>query len=254
VHQTVRWASRAHANGRQRNLRVTRGPRQRSPSRIALSGVPPDCPVCQGVRGCNGRLRQKRKEIAHYSLSGGAPKCPVRPRTEGNYCLLNGAPTAPSFLGAIKGTPRRMEQYTRHLLNILRHLDSPSTHLILCVWDLSTCLSCELVALCCVLVSWLVCVSLLRLYLLRVFLFPPLLLWFKCDQSCKGDRLQLVEIPHKGNTWEKEENCGTQVWSLDHLRGIECNPLPKEVTTTWSRHWPNHGIKSRCLLCDFLLW
>jgi hypothetical protein len=23
----------------------------------------PDCPVCQGGRGCNSRLRQKRKEI-----------------------------------------------------------------------------------------------------------------------------------------------------------------------------------------------
>jgi hypothetical protein len=26
-----------------------------------------------------------------------------------------------------------------------------------------------------------------------------LLLWFHCDQSCKGERLQLVEIPHKGD-------------------------------------------------------
>jgi hypothetical protein len=28
---------------------------------------------------------------------------------------------------------------------------------------------------------------------------PTLLLWFHCDQSCKGERLQLVEIPHKGD-------------------------------------------------------
>jgi hypothetical protein len=66
--------------------------------------------------------------------------------------------------------------------------------------------------------------------------------------SCKSERLQLVEIPHKGNTWEMEENRGTQVWSLDHLRGVEFNPWPKEVTTTWSRHWPNHGIKSSSLV------
>jgi hypothetical protein len=33
-----------------------------------------------------------------------------------------------------------------------------------------------------------------------------------------------MEIPHKGNTCEKEKNYGTQVLSLDHLRGIECNP------------------------------
>jgi hypothetical protein len=52
--------------------------------------------------------------------------------------------------------------------------------------------------------------------------------------------------------WYKEDNCGTQVWSLDHLRGVECNPWPKEVTTTWSRHWPNHG-KNRYVPCPFYL-
>jgi hypothetical protein len=31
-----------------------------------------------------------------------------------------------------------------------------------------------------------------------VFLFLPLLLWFYCNKYCKGERLQLVEIPHKG--------------------------------------------------------
>jgi hypothetical protein len=45
----------------------------------------------------------------------------VYPRTEGNLSLPNGAPTAPRSLGAIKGTPRRMEHHTKHPLNILRH-------------------------------------------------------------------------------------------------------------------------------------
>jgi hypothetical protein len=71
--------------------------------------VTPDCPVCHDDHGFNGRLRQKRKEITHYSLSGGGPDCPVHPQTEGNYGLPNRAPTAPSYLGAIKWTPRRME-------------------------------------------------------------------------------------------------------------------------------------------------
>jgi hypothetical protein len=31
---------------------------------------------------------------------------------------------------------------------------------------------------------------------------PTLLLWFHCDQSCKGESLQLVEIPHKGDRLE----------------------------------------------------
>jgi hypothetical protein len=69
----------------------------------------------------------------YCSLSGGAPDYPVRQRTEGKNCLPNGAPTAPSYLGAIKGTPRRMEQHTKPPLNILRRLDSASTHPDHCV-------------------------------------------------------------------------------------------------------------------------
>jgi hypothetical protein len=42
-----------------------------------------------------------------------APDCPVRQSAEGNNCLLNGIPMAPSCLGAIKGTPRHMEHYTK---------------------------------------------------------------------------------------------------------------------------------------------
>jgi hypothetical protein len=53
---------------------------------------------------------------------------PVRPRTEGKNCLPNGAPTTLSCLGAIKGSPRRMEQHTKPPLNILRCLDFASTH------------------------------------------------------------------------------------------------------------------------------
>jgi hypothetical protein len=62
-------------------------------------------------------------------MSGGAPDCPVRHPTEGKNCLPNGIPMAPSCLGAIKGTPRRMEHNTKHSLSILRRLDSANTHL-----------------------------------------------------------------------------------------------------------------------------
>jgi hypothetical protein len=37
-------------------------------------------------------------------MPGGASDCPVRQPTEGKNCLPNGDPTAPSCLGAIKGT------------------------------------------------------------------------------------------------------------------------------------------------------
>jgi hypothetical protein len=62
-----------------------------------------------------------------------APDSPMRPWTEGKNCLPNGAPTAPSCLGAIKGSPRCMEQHTKPPLNILRRLDSTSTHQDHCV-------------------------------------------------------------------------------------------------------------------------
>jgi hypothetical protein len=64
--------------------------------------------------------------------------CPVHHSTEGRNCLPRLSPTAPSCLGAIKGTPRCMEEYTKLLRNILRLPDSDSTHLILCVSDLSS--------------------------------------------------------------------------------------------------------------------
>jgi hypothetical protein len=77
--------------------------------------------------------------------------------------LPNEAPTAPRPLGAIKGTPRRMKQHTKRPLNILRRLDSASTHPNHCVWDLSTCWVVNSLRCVCVLVSWLLCVSLLWL-------------------------------------------------------------------------------------------
>jgi hypothetical protein len=99
--------------------------------------------VCHGPVIGNGRFRQIRKVIAHCSLSGGAPNCPVHPQIEGNQGLSNGGPTAPRSLGAIKGTPRRMELHTKHPLNILQCRDFTNTHLVHCDRDSSTSLSCN---------------------------------------------------------------------------------------------------------------
>jgi hypothetical protein len=54
----------------------------------------------------------------HRTVSGGAPDCPVHQSTEGKNCLPGLLSTAPSCLGAIKGTPRRMKEYTKHSLFI----------------------------------------------------------------------------------------------------------------------------------------
>jgi hypothetical protein len=70
-------------------------------------------------------------------MSGGAPNCPVRHTTEGKNCLPRMPPTAPSCLGAIKGTPRRME-LAKHTLSILSLPHSVSAHLIVFLSDLSS--------------------------------------------------------------------------------------------------------------------
>jgi hypothetical protein len=113
------------ANGRPRNPRVTRGQAN------GLKGAP-DCPVCIGqcparqrLKISNGRLRQNRKEIC-------TGQCPVRQATEGKKCLPGMLSMAPSYLGAIKGTPRRIEEYTKHPLSIPKHQDLISAHSILC--------------------------------------------------------------------------------------------------------------------------
>ena len=61
-----------------------------------------------------------------------APDCPVRPTTEGKDGLLDLFSTAPSCLGAIKGTPRRMEENTKHSYNIPKHQDIDLAHSFHC--------------------------------------------------------------------------------------------------------------------------
>jgi hypothetical protein len=62
----------------------------------------------------------------------------VHHSTEGKIDLPSWSSTAPSCLGAIKGTPRRMEESPKHSLSILRLPHSASAHLIDCVSDLSS--------------------------------------------------------------------------------------------------------------------
>jgi hypothetical protein len=63
----------------------------------------------------------KKERNQHRTVSGGAPDCPVRQSTEGKNCLPTLLSTAPSCLGAIKGTPWRMEKTSKHSLSIVDH-------------------------------------------------------------------------------------------------------------------------------------
>jgi hypothetical protein len=107
--------------------------------------------VCTGLSGVHRTVscaptapkRQRsaspKKEInPHRTVSDGAPDCPVRQVTEGKNCLLEMLSMAPSCLGAIKGTPRRMEEYTKHPLSIVDHSHFILAHLFDILSDLSS--------------------------------------------------------------------------------------------------------------------
>jgi hypothetical protein len=107
VHRTVRWAN--CASGQRSAARSARD----TWSRQGRLGTP------DSVR-CTNRSRGPTVDCIRYErrsctrplqwMSGGAPDCPVHHSIEGKKCLPSWSPMAPSCLGAIKGTPRRMEQ------------------------------------------------------------------------------------------------------------------------------------------------
>jgi hypothetical protein len=140
IHRTVRWCTRlsgepttasatvgcairarrvAHANSRlgHRTVRC-------APDSVRCANQPEDPMV-----GCAKNGRRSAPDMLQW-LSSGAPDCPVRHPTEGKNCLPCWVPTAPSFLGAIKGTPRRMEESPKHSLIIPKHQDSILAHSI----------------------------------------------------------------------------------------------------------------------------
>jgi hypothetical protein len=83
-------------------------------------------------------LEGDRAPDSLQDLSGGAPDCSVLHSTEGKIGLPSWSPTTPRCLGAIKGTPRCIEEYTNHSLSILKHPDSAPAHSLHCVSDLSS--------------------------------------------------------------------------------------------------------------------
>jgi hypothetical protein len=87
--------------------------------------------VRQRLQGCQRSAMPQKERNPHRTVSGGAPDCPVRQSTEGKNWFPGMLSTAPSCLGAIKGTPRRMEEKIKHTQSIPKHQDFDSTHLFL---------------------------------------------------------------------------------------------------------------------------
>jgi hypothetical protein len=86
-----------------------------------------------------------------------------------------------------------MEEEPKHSLSNSKSPYSVSTHLIDRVRDLSSVLAVN--SLCFICAQVLACVRVCAADL--CVLLPTLLLCFHCDLCCKGERLQLVEIPRK---------------------------------------------------------
>jgi hypothetical protein len=102
------------ANGRPRNPRETRG---RANGR---KGAPDSVRCANGSQVPTVGFAKEGKRSAPDSVRC-APDCPVRQATEGKICLPGMLSMALSCLGAIKGTPRRMEETTKHSLSIPKH-------------------------------------------------------------------------------------------------------------------------------------
>jgi hypothetical protein len=142
VHRTVRWANGRQRNGRLRNPRATRGPHQQSAGGIGLSGVHrtvsgaltgPEVQRSSAPEKEGDRHRTVYSDypVAHQTVQW-------RHSTEGKDGLPCWPSTTPSCLGAIKGTPRHMEEIHKLTRNILRLQDSNFTHSILWDSDLSS--------------------------------------------------------------------------------------------------------------------
>lgn len=97
----------------------------------------PSHPVCTGHVWCTrraidlGPCQRSAMRLAPVTSAGNvwerSPDSLVHPQIEGNEGLPNGTSTAPRPLEAIKGTLRRMEQYTKHTLSTLQLRDFVTT-------------------------------------------------------------------------------------------------------------------------------
>jgi hypothetical protein len=138
IHRTVRCAPDCPVS--QQSARPTVG-REIRARRVAEPTVrrghrtvrcAPDSVRAPTARNLQRSASPNKERDPHRTVSGGAPDCPVRQATEGKNCLPGMLSMAPSCLGAIKGTPRRMEEHTKHSLSIPKNQDLDSAHLILC--------------------------------------------------------------------------------------------------------------------------
>jgi hypothetical protein len=200
IHRTVRWANGRQRNGRPRNPRATRGPRQWSAVGTGLSGVhrtvsgAPTGPELQRSSAPEKEGDPHRTVYSDCPVAHRTVRCATRQKA--SMTFLVGLQRLLASLGLLKGPLGAWRSYKKLTRNILRLQDSNLTHSILCDSDLSSVwvvnsVRCVLSSSC-DLCAWLCCG-----FESCVLLFPPLLPCFFCDHHCKGERHQFVEIPRK---------------------------------------------------------
>jgi hypothetical protein len=113
-------------------------PGQRSEGGTRLSGVHRTVSGAPTAPNLQWSAAPEHERNPHRTVSGGAPDYPVRQSTEGKNCLPGMLSTAPSYLRAIKGTPRRMEDETKHTLSLLDHSHFVFAHSFDILSDLSS--------------------------------------------------------------------------------------------------------------------
>jgi hypothetical protein len=113
-------------------------PGQRSEGGTGLSGVHRTVSGAPTAPNLQSSAAPKQERNLHRTVSGGASDCPVHQSTEGKICLPGLLSTAPSCLGAIKETPRRMKDNTKHTLSILDHSHFVFAHSFDILGDLSS--------------------------------------------------------------------------------------------------------------------
>jgi hypothetical protein len=100
-----------------------------------VSGAPTG-PELQRLSVLEKQGDRHRTGYSSYPVVHRIVQCTTQQKT--SLAFLDWSPTAPSFLGAIKGTPRHMKELPKHSLSILRHPDSTPAHSLCCVRDLSS--------------------------------------------------------------------------------------------------------------------
>jgi hypothetical protein len=107
--------------------------------------------------------------------------------------------------------------------------------------------------LCVELKSWLVCVVVLRIWVLCVLLFPTLLCAFFVISIVRARDSKLWRFLANGKIHQRKRPWYSS-WSLDHLKGVECNPRPlgRHNMEVGKCYLAEPRDKIACLLCCFL--